>query len=229
MVSRAAAYHSGFNSGFNLAEAVNFALPRWLNIAQHVKSCKCVGDSVRINMGHFLAKLLSKQEVLQGIKKTHLNQLLKHSKEEKKEEELLQEMSTVSKISSSKSSPPGLHSISTSKKKRQKGNQQLNISQSVYISRRLKEFLYKKRKHRTTHVVCARCKLRRKVPLEEYVKRHLNKKEFLCEQLKKDRIKCFNDYLGLKPKSNKRFKVVLKIPKQKKKTISKQSKIRVHY
>jgi hypothetical protein len=36
MVTRASAYHSGFNEGFNLAEAVNFALPHWLSIAKSV-------------------------------------------------------------------------------------------------------------------------------------------------------------------------------------------------
>ena len=54
MVSRAKAYHAGFNFGFNIAEAINFALRDWLKIGAAAKSCKCVSDTVRIDMVSFL-------------------------------------------------------------------------------------------------------------------------------------------------------------------------------
>ena len=50
MISRAAAFHSGFNFGFNIAEAVNFGLTDWLSIGNKVNFCRCVSDSVTINM-----------------------------------------------------------------------------------------------------------------------------------------------------------------------------------
>ncbi|CAG9313407.1 KDM4B_1 [Blepharisma stoltei] len=53
----AGAYHMGFNSGFNCAEAVNFATPKWIDIAEKVSRCCCDPETVKIDMEEFKAKL----------------------------------------------------------------------------------------------------------------------------------------------------------------------------
>ena len=57
IVSRASAYHQGFNLGFNIAEAVNFALDDWLQIGCNTQYCKCVPDSVNIDFDKFFKNL----------------------------------------------------------------------------------------------------------------------------------------------------------------------------
>ncbi|KAF9565311.1 hypothetical protein EC968_004173 [Mortierella alpina] len=44
------AYHSGYNLGFNCAESINFALSDWIPIGRKAESCKCISDSVQIDV-----------------------------------------------------------------------------------------------------------------------------------------------------------------------------------
>ncbi|KAH7320507.1 JmjC domain, hydroxylase-domain-containing protein [Rhizoctonia solani] len=43
-------YHAGFNIGLNCAESVNFALESWIELGRRAQYCKCIGDSVRLDV-----------------------------------------------------------------------------------------------------------------------------------------------------------------------------------
>jgi hypothetical protein len=50
-------YHAGFNMGYNCAEAVNFALKKWIDIGKKAGICKCHSDAVKIDMKTFLSNV----------------------------------------------------------------------------------------------------------------------------------------------------------------------------
>ena len=59
MVLNSAAYHAGFNMGFNCAEAINFACPEWIPIGRKAVPCTCqaMKDAVSIDMRFFIPDL----------------------------------------------------------------------------------------------------------------------------------------------------------------------------
>ena len=57
MVIFSGCYHMGFNFGFNCAEAVNFALEKWIAAGEKARRCVCDGDTAFIEMDAFRKNL----------------------------------------------------------------------------------------------------------------------------------------------------------------------------
>mmetsp|Transcript_36790 Transcript_36790/g.57528 ORF Transcript_36790/g.57528 Transcript_36790/m.57528 type:complete len:536 (+) Transcript_36790:262-1869(+) len=53
VITLPSSYHSGFNHGFNVAEACNFALPSWVPYGLKAKRCLCREGTVEIDMRLF--------------------------------------------------------------------------------------------------------------------------------------------------------------------------------
>lgn len=93
-------YHFGFNTGFNVAEATNFAVPEWLPYGKRANICLCRPDSVRIDMNKFERLLLQyEREVEQSNRLTCRDWAIRLRKKRKEEE-----LERQQKMSSRKSS-----------------------------------------------------------------------------------------------------------------------------
>ena len=57
MITFPLGYHSGFNTGFNIAESTNFATERWVEYGKRCKRCYCRPDNVHISMDTFVKRL----------------------------------------------------------------------------------------------------------------------------------------------------------------------------
>jgi len=56
MVTFPFSYHSGYNHGFNIAEATNFALEYWIDFGKWATRCECSSESVKISMQTFVKR-----------------------------------------------------------------------------------------------------------------------------------------------------------------------------
>lgn len=55
-------YHAGFNYGYNCAESVNFAFESWIPLGLKAQQCRCISDSVGINVAQLFSESMQGEE-----------------------------------------------------------------------------------------------------------------------------------------------------------------------
>ena len=50
-------YHAGFNTGFNVAESINFSSPKWVQYGRRCGFCRCFPYTFRMDIDHFCEKV----------------------------------------------------------------------------------------------------------------------------------------------------------------------------
>lgn len=57
VVAFSKAYHCGFNTGLNIAEAVNFATYKWVENIRYLKCCYCRKSSIKATYENLISIL----------------------------------------------------------------------------------------------------------------------------------------------------------------------------
>jgi len=81
-------YHSGFNTGFNIAEATNFAVPEWIAYGKRASVCLCRPDSVRIDVNRFERLLVQYENEVMHNKRFLWKDWVLRTKKKRMQEEI---------------------------------------------------------------------------------------------------------------------------------------------